>query len=177
MLVAEDTEANYAVARIFLTTAGYVVMRANNGREAVEMSRAADLILMDIEMPEMDGLEATRRIRAEEKSGGRQPIPILALTGHAVQGYRERCLAAGCTAYLTKPIRKQSLVDAVRAACWKERSPVRRAGLAGGYGGGGSRRGGHRAGVPAEALRARRGRLHRAMESGDWAECGRVGTE
>lgn len=174
VLVAEDTEANYAVARIFLTTAGYVVMRANNGREAVEMSRAADLILMDIEMPEMDGLEATRRIRAEERSAGRQPIPILALTGHAVQGYRERCLAAGCSAYLTKPIRKQSLVDAVRVAL--EGAAV---GAAGG------------AlledtvvvdpdveGIVPEFLKhcgLDLGRLRRAMESGDWVECGRVG--
>jgi hypothetical protein len=174
VLVAEDTEANYAVARIFLTTAGYVVMRANNGREAVEMSRAADLILMDIEMPEMDGLEATRRIRAEEKSGGLKPIPILALTGHAVQGYRERCLAAGCTAYLTKPIRKQSLVDAVRVAL-----EAAAAGAAGG------------AlledtvvvdpdveGIVPEFLKhcgLDVGRLRRAMGTGDWAECGRVG--
>ncbi len=116
VLVAEDTEANFAVAQIFLKTAGYVVMRAKNGREAVEMAPNADLILMDIEMPEMDGLEATRRIRSQEKAEGCHPTPILALTGHAVQGYRDRCLAAGCTAYLTKPIRKQSLVDAVRVA-------------------------------------------------------------
>jgi PAS domain S-box-containing protein len=116
VLVAEDTEANFAVARIFLTTAGFLVLRANNGREAVELAPAADLILMDIEMPEMDGLEATRRIREAERAGGTKAMPILALTGHAVQGYRERCLAAGCSAYLTKPIRKQHLVDAVRGA-------------------------------------------------------------
>ncbi len=116
VLVAEDTEANFAVARIFLTTAGFLVLRANNGREAVELAPAADLILMDIEMPEMDGLEATRRIREAERAGGSRAMPILALTGHAVQGYRERCLAAGCSAYLTKPIRKQNLVDAVRSA-------------------------------------------------------------
>ncbi len=116
VLVAEDTEANFAVARIFLTTAGFLVLRANNGREAVEFAPAADLILMDIEMPEMDGLEATRRIREAERAGGSKAMPILALTGHAVQGYRERCLAAGCSAYLTKPIRKQHLVDAVRGA-------------------------------------------------------------
>jgi PAS domain S-box-containing protein len=116
VLVAEDTEANFAVARIFLTTAGFLVLRANNGREAVELAPAADLILMDIEMPEMDGLEATRRIREAERAGGAKAMPILALTGHAVQGYRERCLAAGCSAYLTKPIRKQHLVDAVRGA-------------------------------------------------------------
>lgn len=116
ILVAEDTEANFAVARIFLNNAGFTVLRAGNGREAVAMAPEADLILMDIEMPEMDGLEATRRIREAEVAAGLRSKPILALTGHAVQGYRERCLAAGCTQYLTKPIRKRQLVEAVRAA-------------------------------------------------------------
>ena len=173
VLVAEDTEANFAVAQIFLKTAGYVVMRAKNGREAVEMAPNADLILMDIEMPEMDGLEATRRIRSQEKADGSHPIPILALTGHAVQGYRDRCLAAGCTAYLTKPIRKQSLVDAVRVA------------LEGSVPGSA---GGEKLedtvvvdpdveGIVPEFLRHCTldvQRLRRALELEDWAECARI---
>ena len=173
VLVAEDTEANFAVAQIFLKTAGYVVMRAKNGREAVEMAPEADLILMDIEMPEMDGLEATRRIRSQEKAEGCHPIPILALTGHAVQGYRDRCLAAGCTAYLTKPIRKQSLVDAVRVA------------LEGAAAGAAGRENPEDTvavdpdveGIVPEFLKHCAldvARLRRAMTFEDWAECARI---
>lgn len=116
VLVAEDTDANFAVLEIFLTKAGYTVTRAVNGTDAVDAATDADLILMDVEMPEIDGLEATRRIRAAERAAGRRPLPILALTAHAVQGYRERCLSAGCTGYLSKPIRKHALLDAVSAA-------------------------------------------------------------
>ena len=76
---------------------------------------------MDLEMPEMDGLEATRRIRAQEREAGLRPVPILALTAHALQEYRERCLAAGCSGYLSKPMRMQSLLDAVAAALGESR--------------------------------------------------------
>lgn len=116
VLVAEDTDANFAVLEIFLTKAGYTVTRAINGVEAVNLAAGADVILMDVEMPEIDGLEATRSIRAAERGAGQRSLPILALTAHAVQGYRERCLSAGCTAYLSKPIRKHALLDAVGAA-------------------------------------------------------------
>ncbi|MEI6666746.1 MAG: ATP-binding protein [Acidobacteriota bacterium] len=116
ILVAEDTDANFAVIEIFLGKAGYKVLRAVNGREAIDGARQADLILMDIEMPDVDGLEATRRIRDAERRGAQRAIPILALTAHAVQGYRERCLSAGCSGYLSKPIRKQALLEAVGAA-------------------------------------------------------------
>jgi PAS domain S-box-containing protein len=116
ILVAEDTDANFSVLDVYLKRAGYLVSRATNGREAVEMAPQADLILMDVEMPEMDGLAATRVIRDDERESGRTVLPILALTAHAVDGYRERCLAAGCSGYLAKPIRKQPLLDAVAAA-------------------------------------------------------------
>ena len=66
---------------------------------------------MDVEMPEMDGLEATRLIRASGSA-----VPIVALTAHAVMGYRERCLEVGCTGYLAKPVRKRELLDGVAAA-------------------------------------------------------------
>lgn len=116
VLVAEDTDANFAVLEIFLTKAGYRVSRAHNGVEAVRDAHRADLILMDVEMPEIDGLEATRRIRHIERAEQRSPVPILALTAHAVQGYRDRCLSAGCSGYLSKPIRKHALLDAVADA-------------------------------------------------------------
>ena len=101
---------------IFLAKAGHTVTRAVNGVDAVRLAEHADLVLMDVEMPEVDGLEATRRIRQFEREHGRSPVPILALTAHAVQGYRERCLSAGCTGYLSKPIRKPVLLDAVASA-------------------------------------------------------------
>jgi PAS domain S-box-containing protein len=113
VLVAEDTDANFAVLEIYLTKAGYTVQRAANGREAVYAASEADLILMDVEMPEMDGLEATRLIRESERHESRRAVPVLALTAHAIQGYRERCLSAGCTGYLSKPIRKRALLDAI----------------------------------------------------------------
>ena len=72
-----------------------------------------DLILMDVQMPVMDGHAATRAIRDFEAASGREPVPIIALTAHAVKEDMERSLAAGCTAHLTKPIKKQVLLDAL----------------------------------------------------------------
>jgi len=122
VLVAEDNDAGFAVLEAYLRKAGYTVERACDGREAVAAAPRCDLILMDLEMPEMDGLEATQRIRASEREAGSRAVPILALTAHALQEYRERCLAAGCSGYLSKPIRMQPLLDAVAAALgesWK----------------------------------------------------------
>ena len=118
VLVAEDNDDNYAIVERHLTNRGYHVERAVNGLLAVEATarKRYDLILMDLEMPEMDGFAATRAIRAAEAGGGAIPVPILALTAHAVKGYRERCLESGCTGYLAKPVRKQALLDAVAAA-------------------------------------------------------------
>ncbi|MDO8834438.1 MAG: ATP-binding protein, partial [Vicinamibacterales bacterium] len=114
VLVAEDTEANFAVLELYLLRAGYDVMRARDGRAAVTTAiQGCDLVLMDVEMPEMDGLEATRTIRQAEAELGRPPVPIIALTAHAIQGYRERCLSAGCTSYLSKPVRKAALLEAI----------------------------------------------------------------
>lgn len=89
-------------------------MNGSHAAEAAGRTRF-DLIIMDVEMPEMDGLEATRTIRAAEEVDSRQRVPILALTAHALMGYRERCLQSGCTSYLAKPVRKQMLLDAVAA--------------------------------------------------------------
>lgn len=116
ILVAEDTDANFAVLDTYLRRAGYLVERAVNGLEAAAAAPRCDLVLMDLEMPEMDGLEATRRIRAAERARCVPPVPVLALTAHALQEYRGRCLAAGCTGYLTKPVRMHTLLDAVGSA-------------------------------------------------------------
>ena len=100
-LIAEDNELNRMVATRFLEAAGIVVACAVNGLEAVQMAadKDYDFILMDIQMPEMDGYEAARRIRS---SGSR--VPIIAMTAHAMQGDRERCLRAGCDDYASKPV-------------------------------------------------------------------------
>ncbi len=125
ILVVEDNDDNFAIIHRHLTNNGYRVERAANGKQAVDAvtSQRFDLILMDIEMPEMDGLQATRLIRAGELTGSRTPVPILAVTAHAVRGYRERCLQAGCTGYLTKPVRKEALFDAVTSALAEAQMP------------------------------------------------------
>jgi CheY-like chemotaxis protein len=79
-------------------------------------AESADLILMDIEMPEMDGLEASVRIREAERLEGRAAVPIVALTGHTADDYLQRCLDAGCTGFLTKPVRREVLLQHVSAA-------------------------------------------------------------
>jgi PAS domain S-box-containing protein len=116
ILVAEDNDTNYFVMQGYLESAGFTVERALNGREAVTASPHCDLILMDVEMPEMDGLEATRHIRMREAETGARPLPVLALTAHAVQQYKDSSLASGCTGYLAKPIRMQELLKAVYSA-------------------------------------------------------------
>jgi CheY-like chemotaxis protein len=110
VLVAEDNPVNQRLAVRLLEKRGHRVTLAGNGREAVEAQarQRFDLILMDVQMPEMDGLEATVAIRHSE-SGSDRHQPIIALTAHAMKGDQERCLAAGMDGYLTKPIRPQDL--------------------------------------------------------------------
>lgn len=107
ILLAEDNPVNQKLAKIMLTKAGYQVEVANNGKEAVEKYTAFpknfDLIFMDVQMPEMDGLEATKAIR----QGGFDAIPIIAMTAHAMKGDREMCLEAGMDDYITKPIKRE----------------------------------------------------------------------
>ncbi len=114
ILVAEDNPVNQRVAIRLLEKRGYHVEVAFNGKEAVERNsqKRYDLILMDVQMPEMGGFEATRLIREAEKADGKR-TPIIALTAHAVVGYRERCLGAGMDDYLTKPIDANQLYSSV----------------------------------------------------------------
>ena len=103
ILIVEDNPSNLQLAEFLLKTAGFSVSSACNGSEGVEKAKSGgfDLILMDIEMPGMDGLTATRHIKAEPSLAH---IPIIALTAYAMKGDKEKCLAAGCTGYITKPI-------------------------------------------------------------------------
>ncbi|RDJ93137.1 response regulator, partial [Lacticaseibacillus rhamnosus] len=105
ILVAEDNRVNQIVMVRLLEKRGAQALVANNGKEALDIHTSApvDLILMDIQMPEMDGREATRRIREQEKSTGSH-VPIMALTAHAMKGDREKCIRAGMDGYLAKPI-------------------------------------------------------------------------
>ena len=114
ILVAEDNLNNQHVALSLLSKQGHSVVIVENGREALKAleREAFDLILMDIQMPDMDGFEATERIRARE-SGTNTRIPIIAMTAHAMTGDREKCLAAGMNAYVSKPIRRAELVEAI----------------------------------------------------------------
>ena len=115
ILLAEDSLMNQVLAIGILQREGHVVTVANNGQEALEVFQAQpfDLILMDVQMPELDGLQATAAIRDIEATTGRH-IPILAMTAHALTGDRERCLASGMDGYLSKPIRLRELIGAVR---------------------------------------------------------------
>ena len=115
ILLAEDSPVNREVAVGMLELLGYEVEVAENGRQALLAAdrENLDMILMDCQMPEMDGLTATRQIRERAISLGRRRVPIIALTAHAMQGYRDQCLAAGMDDYLTKPYSQMQLRDMV----------------------------------------------------------------
>jgi signal transduction histidine kinase/DNA-binding response OmpR family regulator len=116
ILLAEDSPDNCTIAMAYLEGTPYVVEIAETGAIACEMFAAGhyDLVLMDRQMPVMDGLTATRKIRAWEQANARPPTPIIALTASALKGDREKCLAAGCTAFLTKPIKQAVLLQAIK---------------------------------------------------------------
>jgi signal transduction histidine kinase/DNA-binding response OmpR family regulator len=117
ILVVEDTPVNQRLIMRVLEKNGYEPTLAADGRQALELlaEREFDLILMDVQLPDMDGREVSRRIRAEERGTGKY-IPILALTAHAMKDDRDSCLASGMDGYLSKPIKTADLLAAIRQA-------------------------------------------------------------
>jgi PAS domain S-box-containing protein len=118
ILMAEDSAVNQMLARALLEQHDHTVTVAHNGREAVQLvaSMDFDLVLMDVQMPIQDGLEATADIRRWERSQNKRPVPIVALTAHAMKGDREKCLNAGMDEYLSKPIRAVELYATIKRA-------------------------------------------------------------
>jgi len=114
ILLAEDNAVNQQLAIRLLEKRGHTVTPAVNGSEALALLKTSqfDLVLMDVQMPTMDGFQATAAIRKEEESGGRH-LPIIAMTAHAMEGDRERCLAAGMDGYVGKPIKVEEFIEAV----------------------------------------------------------------
>lgn len=125
ILIAEDSEDSRFLLQEFLKRGPYDVTFAENGKLAVEaaLSQPFDLILMDIQMPVMDGLTATRLIRESELSQGRAPVPLLALTAHTRKADIELSLAAGCNAHISKPISKSGLLETLLRYSPKIRVP------------------------------------------------------
>jgi two-component system, cell cycle response regulator DivK len=114
ILVVEDNELNRDMLSRRLSKRGYDVEVATDGAQGIELARSMqpDLIVMDVGLPVVDGLEATRRLKAE---AGTSPIPIVALTANAMPGDQEKALAAGCEAYDTKPVDIARLLEKIEA--------------------------------------------------------------
>ncbi len=112
ILIVEDHPDNAELIADLLLSRGYAVVYAANGHEGVEVTRAEhpDLILMDLSLPVMDGLQATREIKADPALAA---IPIIALTAHAMAGDENRALAAGCSGYVSKPIEVTNLAERI----------------------------------------------------------------
>jgi CheY-like chemotaxis protein/HPt (histidine-containing phosphotransfer) domain-containing protein len=125
ILLAEDNPVNQRVALHILQKGGHSVLAVSNGREAVEALKREEfeLVLMDVQMPEMDGFEATDAIRTRERITGRH-IPIIAMTAHAMKGDRERCLEAGMDDYVAKPVHAAELLRVIQKFALATAAPV-----------------------------------------------------
>ena len=116
ILIVEDNEKNMKLVRDVLQATGYRTLEATTGEEAIELSlsQAPALVLMDVQLPGIDGVEALERLRQNERTAS---IPVLALTAQAMSGDRERFLEAGFDGYLAKPVDVGELIEAVREHC------------------------------------------------------------
>jgi signal transduction histidine kinase/CheY-like chemotaxis protein len=117
-LVVEDDAMNLLAVERMLQKVGYAVLTARNGRQALELlaDNPVDIVLMDVQMPVMDGLEATRRIRADQSGRFDPAVPVIALTAYAMTGDRERFLASGMDDYLAKPVKVSEMLDCMQRA-------------------------------------------------------------
>ncbi|MBU3984825.1 MAG: response regulator, partial [Proteobacteria bacterium] len=115
ILLVDDNKDNCNLIRLYLHNTPFTLKTAGNGQEAVTLfcAKPYDLILMDIEMPIMDGYEATQKIRQWEQKQQRTPVPIIALTAHAFIRFKKKCLDAGCSDFLTKPVKKAKLIETI----------------------------------------------------------------
>ena len=116
ILVVEDNELNMKLFRDVLVAKGFRALEATTGGEAVDMAveQAPDLVLMDIQLPDADGVDVLRRLRTDDRTAA---IPVLAVTAQAMQGDRERFLAAGFDDYVSKPLHVGELIETVRRHC------------------------------------------------------------
>ena len=116
ILVVEDNEKNMKLFRDVLDATGYRTLEATTGGEAIDMAseHTPDLVLMDIQLPDLDGVQALRRLRADARTAA---IPVLALTAQAMRGDRERFLAEGFDGYVSKPVNVRELIGIVRQHC------------------------------------------------------------
>ena len=123
ILVVEDNPVNRRLVEFLLRSNGYQVREASTAQEAFEILKTErpDLILMDVQLPGMDGLEATRKLKANAET---RDIPVVAVTSYAMTGDREKALAAGCAGYITKPIDKATFVQEVAARLGAKSSPT-----------------------------------------------------
>ena len=113
ILIVEDDPKSLYLVRFLLEQAGFTVVEAGDGEEALEKAaeETPDLILMDMQLPKLDGYEATKRIKADAQL---RHIPVIALTAYAMKGDREKTLAAGCSSYIEKPIDPTTFVEEVK---------------------------------------------------------------
>jgi two-component system, cell cycle response regulator DivK len=114
VLIVDDTELNRKVVKTVLLAQGFEVLEAEDGEQAVMIAteEMPDIVLMDVQLPKIDGYEATRRLRAQEST---QDMQIIALTAHAMPGETERAQDAGCNGYISKPINTRTLVEQITA--------------------------------------------------------------
>ena len=123
VLIAEDDILNQQAAKKILEKSGYNVIVSNDGKEAISVYKSdssIDFILMDIQMPVLNGYEATKVIRDIEKQEQKERIPIIALTAYAMVGDREKCLASGMDDYISKPLQKSELIASIEKATTKQ---------------------------------------------------------
>jgi CheY-like chemotaxis protein len=118
ILIVDDSHDNRALIEAYLKKTPYLLVEAEDGQQAIDKFIAGrfDLVLMDIQMPNVDGYEATERIRGWERENGRHRTPVVALTASALDDAADRTRAGGCDAHVTKPVKKSTLLNAIRDA-------------------------------------------------------------